>query len=102
MSKQGQRTFDIYTNHRVICLVVIGSSFYSEQVFQVSNGYRPSSIITQLYIECVRLTVTSIISSTFRRKKVELSSSLRRYPFETRNTCSLSKEEPITTRQMTL
>ena len=28
-----------YTNHMVICLVVIGSSFDSEQVFQVSNGY---------------------------------------------------------------
>ena len=28
-----------YTNHRAICLVVIGSSFDSEQVFQVSNGY---------------------------------------------------------------
>jgi hypothetical protein len=28
-----------YTNHRVICRVVIGSSFDSEQVFQVSNGY---------------------------------------------------------------
>jgi hypothetical protein len=28
-----------YTNHRVIRLVVIGSSFDSEQVFQVSNGY---------------------------------------------------------------
>jgi hypothetical protein len=28
-----------YTNHRVICLLVIGSSFDSEQVFQVSNGY---------------------------------------------------------------
>ena len=28
-----------YTNHRVICLVVIGFSFDSEQVFQVSNGY---------------------------------------------------------------
>jgi hypothetical protein len=28
-----------YTNHRVICCVVIGSSFHSEQVFQVSNGY---------------------------------------------------------------
>ena len=28
-----------YANHRVICLVVIGSSFDSEQVFQVSNGY---------------------------------------------------------------
>jgi hypothetical protein len=27
------------TNHRVICLVVIGSSFDSKQVFQVSNGY---------------------------------------------------------------
>jgi hypothetical protein len=27
-----------YTNHRVICLV-IGSSFDSEQVLQVSNGY---------------------------------------------------------------
>jgi hypothetical protein len=27
------------TNHRVIFLVVIGSSFDSEQVFQVSNGY---------------------------------------------------------------
>jgi hypothetical protein len=27
-----------YTNHRVICLVVIGSSYDSEQVFQVSNG----------------------------------------------------------------
>jgi hypothetical protein len=26
-----------YANHRVICLVVIGSSFDSEQVFQVSN-----------------------------------------------------------------
>jgi hypothetical protein len=24
-----------YTNHRVICLAVIGSSFDSEQVFQV-------------------------------------------------------------------
>ena len=58
-----------------------------------------------------------IFSSTLRRKKVELLSSLRRqrpgrlspflknyqrYPFETWNTCSLSKEEPITTRQMTL
>ena len=28
-----------YINYRVICLVVIGSSFDSEQVFQVSNGY---------------------------------------------------------------
>jgi hypothetical protein len=28
-----------YANHRVTCLVVIGSSFDSEQVFQVSNGY---------------------------------------------------------------
>jgi hypothetical protein len=28
-----------YANHMVICLVVIGSSFDSEQVFQVSNGY---------------------------------------------------------------
>ena len=28
-----------YANHRVICLVVMGSSFDSEQVFQVSNGY---------------------------------------------------------------
>jgi hypothetical protein len=28
-----------YTNHRVTCLVVIGSSFDSEQVFQISNGY---------------------------------------------------------------
>jgi hypothetical protein len=28
-----------YANHRVICLVAIGSSFDSEQVFQVSNGY---------------------------------------------------------------
>jgi hypothetical protein len=28
-----------YTNHRVIGLVVIGSSFDSEQVFQLSNGY---------------------------------------------------------------
>jgi hypothetical protein len=36
MSKQGQITLDM---HRVICLVVIGSSFDSEQVFQASNGY---------------------------------------------------------------
>jgi hypothetical protein len=28
-----------YTNHRAMCLVVISSSFDSEQVFQVSNGY---------------------------------------------------------------
>jgi hypothetical protein len=28
-----------YANHRVICFIVIGSSFDSEQVFQVSNGY---------------------------------------------------------------
>jgi hypothetical protein len=28
-----------YTNHRVTCLVVMGSPFDSEQVFQVSNGY---------------------------------------------------------------
>jgi hypothetical protein len=28
-----------YTNQRGICLVVIGSSFDSEQVFHVSNGY---------------------------------------------------------------
>jgi hypothetical protein len=28
-----------FTNHRVICLVVIGSSFDNEQVFQVSNEY---------------------------------------------------------------
>jgi hypothetical protein len=38
MSKQGQNNYG-YTNHRVICLVVIGSSFDSEKVFQVSNGY---------------------------------------------------------------
>ena len=61
------------------------------------------------------------ISSTFRRKKVELLSSLQcqhlgRLSFLSEsisqklskvsiwnwNTCSLSKEEPITTRQMTL
>jgi hypothetical protein len=30
-----------YTNHRVICHVVICSSFDSEQVFQVSNGWIP-------------------------------------------------------------
>jgi hypothetical protein len=29
----------VETNHKVICLVVIGSSFDSEQVVQVSNGY---------------------------------------------------------------
>ena len=28
-----------YTNHRVTGLVVMGSPFDSEQVFQVSNGY---------------------------------------------------------------
>jgi hypothetical protein len=28
-----------YTNHRITCLAVIGSSVDSEQVFQVSNGY---------------------------------------------------------------
>jgi hypothetical protein len=28
-----------YANHTVICLVVIGSSFDTKQVFQVSNGY---------------------------------------------------------------
>ena len=28
-----------YAYHSVICLVVIGSSFDSEHVFQVSNGY---------------------------------------------------------------
>ena len=28
-----------YTNHMVICHVVIGSSFDSEQVLQFSNGY---------------------------------------------------------------
>jgi hypothetical protein len=28
-----------YSNHRVICLAVIGSSFDGEQVFQVLNGY---------------------------------------------------------------
>jgi hypothetical protein len=28
-----------YSNHMVICFVVIGSSFDSEYVFQVSNGY---------------------------------------------------------------
>ena len=68
----------------------------------------------RLRVEC------TLFSSTFRRKKVELLSSLRRlgrlsffcqspflknylrYPFETWNTCSLSKEDPITTRQMTL
>jgi hypothetical protein len=44
-----------YTNHRVTCLVVMGSF-----------------------------------------------SKTQRYPFETWNTCSLSKEEPITTRQMAL
>jgi hypothetical protein len=36
---------------------------------------------------------------------MELSSFVnrfQRYPFETWNTCSLSKEEPITTRQMAL
>jgi hypothetical protein len=34
---------------------------------------------------------------------MELSSkNYQRYPFETWNTCSLSKEEPITTSQMTL
>ena len=29
----------VYTNHMAICLVVIGSSFDSELVFQVSNRY---------------------------------------------------------------
>ena len=28
-----------YTNHRVICFVVICSSFDNQQVIQVSNGY---------------------------------------------------------------
>jgi hypothetical protein len=28
-----------YKNHRIICLVVIVSSFDSEQVFKVSNGF---------------------------------------------------------------
>ena len=54
--------------------------------------------------------IVIIFRSTFQRKKVELLSSLRRqrqspflknyqrYPFETWNTCSLSKGEPITTR----
>jgi hypothetical protein len=28
-----------YAHHRIICFVVNGSSFDSEQVFQVSNGY---------------------------------------------------------------
>ena len=29
----------VYANHMAICLVVIGFSFDSEQVFQVSNRY---------------------------------------------------------------
>jgi hypothetical protein len=29
-----------YANHRVIWFIVMGSTFDSDQVFQVSNGYR--------------------------------------------------------------
>ena len=49
-----------YTNHRVICLVVIGSSFDSEQVFLVSNGY---------------LRRRDYNSSTFFLRKVELKTT---------------------------
>ena len=65
MSKQGQRTLDIYTNHRVICLVVIGSSFDSEQVFQVSNGYRRSDDNSStFFIRKVELMILVTVSLT--------------------------------------
>jgi hypothetical protein len=79
-----------YTNHRVICLVVIGTSFNSEQVFQVSNVFLPRMLFKMLIQDKSPLTKsTSIIMKikmfffyTFlarlRRKKVELLSSLRR------------------------
>ena len=68
----------------------------------------------RLRVEC------TLFTSTFQRKKrraivvTPASGSVKffcqspflknylRYPFETWNTCSLSKEDPITTRQMTL
>jgi hypothetical protein len=48
-----------YANHRVICLVVIGSSFDSEQVFQVSNELIPETTIHTFDINAL-LTMIAI------------------------------------------
>ena len=50
-------------------------------------------------LRCQRLGRLSFRLSFF--VKSPFLKNYQRYPFETWNTCSLSKEEPITTRQMT-
>jgi hypothetical protein len=69
-----------YTNHRVICLVVICSSFSrikikGKESIHVTVPDNASALTSSLLN---RLNVPYIYSSTFRRKKVELLSSLRR------------------------
>jgi hypothetical protein len=49
-----------YANYRVICLVVNGSSFDSEQVFQVSNGYRrvPAIIENEIPVKTTHILLS--------------------------------------------
>ena len=67
-----------YRNHRVICLVVICSSFDSEQVFQVSNGYL--CIVFEKWTLDKKLNQprcwSDDNSSTFFLRNVELKSNL--------------------------
>jgi hypothetical protein len=81
----------------------------------MSEAIRPRS---NLFEKLSGNFITNLQKKTYKnQKKVRLLSSAsgsvkffvslflknyQRYPFETWNTCSLSKEEPITTRQMTL
>jgi hypothetical protein len=83
-------------NHRFICLVVIGSSFDSEQIskfqmdtfdrFREMDSNKTLNLKFNLklnvlsYLDYFRtFTYFYLFSSTFRRKKVELLSSLRRH-----------------------
>jgi hypothetical protein len=88
-----------------------------------STWKEPPTMGKQLvnFITCGCESSVPLLARFFEEEKVELLSSLQRqrlgrlsfcqspflknyqrYPFETWNTCSLSKEEPITSRQMTL
>jgi len=69
-----------YTNHRVICLVVMGSPFDSEQVFQVSNGYL--SIVFEKWTLTKNLTDpdadadTGVTTIAFFLRKVKLKNTI--------------------------
>jgi hypothetical protein len=49
-----------YTNHRVICLVVIGSSLDSEQLFQVTKTLSIPTPVTSNIRHCFTVTMLLI------------------------------------------